>query len=79
MSDQLKRSRAFSFDPGTLTVREKGFGDQDGSGYFCFKEDDLDWEQDSESGRNYVIINIGKSEFIELRDFLDKFLREIEV
>ena len=53
------------FEGGLLNIN------RDGSGNLAFAENDLEWEQDDESGKEYRYVNIPKSEFDAIRDFLD--------
>lgn len=59
----------FGFDGGSLTIKTTGH-DVNGSGYMCFSEDDLEWEQDQETGKQYRILNLSNSELIFIRDRL---------
>jgi len=65
----LKYSQYFGFDDGGLTIKQQGYGDADGSGYFTFNEDVLDWKNDE--GREYAVIKIKNDELIFIRDHLN--------
>lgn len=64
-----KYGSAFSFEPGLLGVNIAGYGGSDGNGYFAFKEDDLEFEQDD--GPLYRTVNIDNSELLAIRDHLN--------
>ncbi|WP_156367178.1 hypothetical protein, partial [Novosphingobium sp. KN65.2] len=59
------------FEGGLLNIN------RDGSGNLAFAENDLEWEQDDESGKDYRYVNIRKSEFDAIRDFLDKWFPRV--
>lgn len=59
------------FEGGLLNIN------RDGSGNLAFAENDLEWEQDDESGKDYRYVNIPKSEFDAIRDFLDKWFPRV--
>jgi hypothetical protein len=65
-----KYSPCISFDAGALTINGGGYGDADGSGYFAFKDDDLEFEQDD--GPVYRWIAVSNSDLLHLRDQLNK-------
>lgn len=66
----LKVTPCLSFDGGSLTIYQQGFGDRDGDGYFCFAEDELEFDQDDESGKLYRTAKVHNSDLIFLRDRL---------
>jgi hypothetical protein len=63
-------SEYFGFDGGSLTIRT--VGDKAGTGWLCFAEDELEWEQDQESSKDYRICNLPNSELIAIRDKLNE-------
>ena len=63
-------SEYFGFDGGSLTIRT--VGDRAGSGWFCFAEQELDWETDDETGKDYRICYLANSELIAIRDKLNE-------
>lgn len=63
-----KVSEYFGFDGGSLTIKTTGH-DPNGSGWMCFEESDLEWEQ-GEDGKDYRILNLSNSELIFVRDRL---------
>lgn len=65
-----KYLESLGFADGSLAIRTSGFDAQDGSGYLCFKDDDLEFEQ--EDGPLYRIANLPASELIAIRDFLNR-------
>lgn len=65
----MKRSHAFGFEPGNLTIRISGFGSSDGSGYFWFHERDTTLED--EDGQDIVSVEVPHSELLALRDHLN--------
>ena len=69
INTSLKESTALIFDKGALTVRTKGYGHEDGSGYFSFPETVIDWENDE--GRNYGSFPICQDDLVYLRDHLN--------
>ena len=66
-----RKSYVFSFDGGNLTVLGEGHPEQ-GSGWFTFDEDEVQWRPHDEKDGCYLLANLPKSELIELRDFLNK-------
>lgn len=60
----------FGFDGGSLTIKTTNT-DADGTGWLCFEEDGLEWEQDQETGKDYRILNLPNSELIFMRDTLN--------
>ena len=69
--DGMKYQETLGFEGGSLTVRTMGYGDSDGNGWFCFAEEDAEWE-DGEDGKSYRIVNVPNSELIALRDKLNE-------
>lgn len=63
-------SEYFGFEGGSLTIRT--VGDRAGSGWFCFAEQELDWETDDETGKDYRICYLANSELIAIRDKLNE-------
>jgi len=68
----LKHSHQFGFEGGTLGIYVQGYGDKDGSGYFAFQDEDLDWEADERGRYKTRTINICQEELIAIRDQLIK-------
>ncbi len=64
-----KYSHCLSFDRGSLTVYVGGYA-KNGDGYFCFKDDDLDYEK--EEGVEIRIANVDNSDLLFLRNQLNK-------
>lgn len=67
---EWKRTYNFCFEPGVLAVHESGYADRDGSGYFQFDEDDVDFHPYDDKAGNFVQVGVDKSELIAMRDFL---------
>lgn len=67
-----KVTPCLGFEAGTLYVYQSGYGERDGDGYFIFNDDDLDWEQDQESGEDYRIAKVDNSDLLGLRDHLNR-------
>lgn len=60
-----KVSPGLAFEGGSLSIKGQGFGDQDGSGEFTFKDEDLEWGHGEDEG--YRSIRLGKSELAAIR------------
>lgn len=69
---QNKRQASLSFDGGTLTIRLSGYGEENGSGWFTFDEDDVEWQPHDERSGSYLVAKAARSEMIALRDWLDE-------
>lgn len=75
MSEQqpeIKQSAVMCVDGASLTVRRSGYGEHDGSGFFVFDEDDVEWQPHDEKAGCYLEVKLARSEMIELRDFLNR-------
>jgi hypothetical protein len=59
-------------DGASLTVRRSGYGHENGSGYFVFDENDVQWQPHDEREGHYLEVKLARSEMIELRDFLNR-------
>lgn len=63
-------SEYFGFDGGSITIRT--VGERIGSGWLCFAEEELVWEADDETGKDYRICYLANSELIAIRDKLNE-------
>jgi hypothetical protein len=65
-----KVTPCLGFDGGSLHIYQQGYGERDGDGYFIFKDDELDWEQDD--GTDYRIVKLDNSDILFIRDHLNR-------
>lgn len=66
----IKHGAVMEVDGTSLHVRRSGYGEHDGSGYFVFDENDVQWLPHDEREGSYLEVKLARSEMIELRDFL---------
>lgn len=79
MNDELfvqqpRKGAVLSFDGGSLHIHLSGPDAEAGSGYFVFDEHDVQWVAHDEKEGCYLEIKVARSEMIELRDWLTKWL-----
>lgn len=65
----VKKRYVFGFVNGNLSVDGEGCANE-GDGWFTFEEDNVDWHQYDEKSGTYLLVDVPRSELIELRDFL---------
>lgn len=68
----MKRGEVFSFIDGTLRVKIDGYGEQNGWGQFVFDEKQVEFTPHEEDSGSSLVVDVPKSELIELRDFLNR-------
>jgi hypothetical protein len=72
-----KVTPCLGFDGGSLHIYQQGYGERDGDGYFIFKDDELDWEQDD--GTDYRIVKLHNSDILFIRDHLNRLFPPSEI
>lgn len=67
----MKYGASFQFEGGSLAVRRSGYGEKNGGATLAFKDSDLEYDFDrSDTATRWI--EIGPSEVIAIRDFLNK-------
>lgn len=76
---EMKRGISFGFEGGGLDIKLEGYGDQNGSGHFAFSEEELQWDEDQETGRVSRWVKVEKSELLEIRNLLNRLFPPSEL
>ncbi len=63
---QIKTASVLSFEPGSLEIYGKGYGEKPGSGCITFDEDDVELVEHDDKSGTYFKIELSQSELLEI-------------
>lgn len=70
----MKQLKTLEFVEGTLTIKSRGYGRQNGWGELVFDENQIELRPKEERTGGYAVIEVSYSELVALRDFLNTAL-----
>lgn len=72
MDVDLKRGAVFSFLDGSISIKLEGYGERNGWAELVFDEKQVNFVPLDDREGSSLLIEMPKSELIELRDFLNR-------